>query len=178
VAHYVFVASAGAYKANKMEPVLVEGDPRKESAGHVVVEKYLEEQVRMDAFWVLPHHMPFLPCIAWTHAWHCCCLHRDCDVKCQSARLLAWQGLPYTVFQPLYIYGPYSAKDYMRFFLDRLMRNRPVPIPAPGIQLTSLSHVEDLATLLAKVQTHYPSSWPSTYWPWVHLENAGDVLTI
>ncbi|BDA41646.1 Chloroplast stem-loop binding protein of 41 kDa a, chloroplastic [Coccomyxa sp. Obi] len=104
VAHYVFVASAGAYKTNKMEPALVEGDARKESAGHVAVEKYLEEQ-----------------------------------------------DLPYTIFQPLYIYGPYTGKDYMRFFLDRLLRNRPVLIPSPGIQLTSLSHVEDVASLLAKV---------------------------
>lgn len=39
----------------------------------------------------------------------------------------------------------------MRFFLDRLLRNRPVLIPTPGIQLTSLSHVEDVASLLAKV---------------------------
>ncbi len=60
------------------------------------------------------------------------------------------QGLPYTVFQPLYIYGPYAAKDYMGYFLDRLTRNRPVPIPAPGIQLVSLTHVEDIASLMAK----------------------------
>lgn len=62
------------------------------------------------------------------------------------------QGLPYTVFQPLYIYGPHTAKDYMGYFLDRLMRDRPVPIPAPGIQLVSLSHVEDLASMMAKVR--------------------------
>jgi len=30
-------------------------------------------------------------------------------------------------------------------------RDRPVPIPAPGIQLTTLSHVEDLADMLAAV---------------------------
>ena len=47
VAHYVFVASAGAYKGNKMEPALVEGDPRKSSAGHVEVEKYLEAEVSL-----------------------------------------------------------------------------------------------------------------------------------
>ena len=45
MAHYVFVASAGAYKGNKIEPALVEGDVRKDSAGHVEVEKYLEQQV-------------------------------------------------------------------------------------------------------------------------------------
>ena len=67
-----------------------------------------------------------------------------------SEALPCLQGLPYTVFQPLYIYGPYAAKDYMGYFLDRLMRNRPVPIPAPGVQLVSLSHVEDIASLMAK----------------------------
>ena len=56
------------------------------------------------------------------------------------------------MFQPLYIYGPYSAKDYMAFFLDRLLRKRPVPIPAPGIQLVSLTHVEDIASLMAKAR--------------------------
>ena len=65
------------------------------------------------------------------------------------------QGLPYTVFQPLYIYGPYSAKDYMGYFLDRLLRNRPVPIPAPGIQLVSLTHVEDVASMMAKASAGF-----------------------
>ena len=46
VAHYVFVASAGAYNLSPIEPMHVEGDPRKSSAGHVAVEKYLEEQAR------------------------------------------------------------------------------------------------------------------------------------
>jgi nucleoside-diphosphate-sugar epimerase len=30
-------------------------------------------------------------------------------------------------------------------------RDRPVPIPAPGVQLVSLSHVEDVASMLASV---------------------------
>lgn len=29
--------------------------------------------------------------------------------------------------------------------------DRPVPIPAPGVQLTTLSHVEDVASMLAAV---------------------------
>ncbi len=40
--HYVFVASAGAYKANDVEPCHFEGDARKASAGHVEVENYLK----------------------------------------------------------------------------------------------------------------------------------------
>jgi hypothetical protein len=31
--HYVFVSSAGAYNANKIEPMHFEGDERKSSAG-------------------------------------------------------------------------------------------------------------------------------------------------
>lgn len=104
VSHYVFVGSAGAYTANAVEPMHVEGDARKSSAGHVAVEKYLEQE-----------------------------------------------RLPYTVFQPLYIYGPHTAKDCEQWFMDRILRDRPVPIPTPGIQLTSISHVEDLADMLARV---------------------------
>lgn len=104
VKHYVFVASAGAYVANSVEPMHVEGDARKSSAGHVSVENYLVEK-----------------------------------------------GAPYTVFQPLYIYGPHTAKDCEQWFMERILRDRPVPIPTPGIQLTSLSHVEDVAGMLAKV---------------------------
>ncbi|WIA31603.1 hypothetical protein OEZ86_002490 [Tetradesmus obliquus] len=111
--HYVFVASAGAYKANNIEPMHFEGDERKSSAGHVTVEKYLEAE-----------------------------------------------GLPYTVFQPLYIYGPHTAKDCEQWFVDRIIRDRPVPIPTPGVQLVTLSHmlllvtlshVADVASMLAAV---------------------------
>jgi hypothetical protein len=42
VKHYVFVASAGAYKADSVEPCHFEGDARKASAGHVQVEAYLK----------------------------------------------------------------------------------------------------------------------------------------
>ncbi|KIZ01034.1 hypothetical protein MNEG_6928 [Monoraphidium neglectum] len=104
VKHYVFVSSAGAYKANSIEPIHVEGDERKASAGHVAVENYLKEE-----------------------------------------------GLPYTVFQPLYIYGPHTAKDCEQWFVDRVIRNRPVPIPTPGVQLVTLTHVEDVASMLAAV---------------------------
>lgn len=43
VKHYVFVSSAGAYKADSIEPMHVEGDARKASAGHVAVEDYLKQ---------------------------------------------------------------------------------------------------------------------------------------
>ena len=62
------------------------------------------------------------------------------------------EDVPFTVFQPLYIYGPHTAKDCEQWFLDRIMRDRPVPIPAPGVQLTTLTHVEDVASMLASVR--------------------------
>lgn len=40
--HFIFVASAGAYKADPIEPCHFEGDARKSSAGHVEVENYLK----------------------------------------------------------------------------------------------------------------------------------------
>jgi len=43
VKHYVFVSSAGAYKADATEPMHVEGDARKASAGHVAVEAYIDQ---------------------------------------------------------------------------------------------------------------------------------------
>lgn len=147
--HYVYVSSAGAYKANSVEPMHIEHDERKATAGHVEVEKYLERS-----------------------------------------------GLPYTIFHPLYIYGPHTAKDCEQWFVDRIIRcvhtadglaagaalgtasrpatyasaqpprllpdrclplppppcrDRPVPIPAPGEQLVSLTHVEDVASMMAAV---------------------------
>jgi len=59
-----------------MEPMHVEGDSRKSSAGHVEVEGYLKSA-----------------------------------------------DIPYTIFQPLYIYGPYTAKDCEQWFIDRIIRS-------------------------------------------------------
>ena len=53
--------------------------------------------------------------------------------------------------RPLYIYGPDSAKDYQQWMMDRILRDRPVCIPSPGIQCTSMTHVEDVASMLACV---------------------------
>lgn len=40
---------------------------------------------------------------------------------------------PYTVFHPLYMYGEHTAKDCEQWFIDRISRGRPVPIPEPGL---------------------------------------------
>lgn len=145
--HYVFVGSAGAYEASSVEPMHVEGDKRKPSAGG-----YL-----MWACWCAV----LSPCV-WratrkAACWHAkrgdgqsflqCCRGATCQethlrrgllcIACQQPQkayacglrlfmpadgsthaghveveeYLVRQDLPYTVFQPLYIYGPHTAKD-------------------------------------------------------------------
>ncbi len=44
--------------------------------------------------------------------------------------LIANEGLPWTSFRPQYIYGPKTNKrDYLDYFFDRIVREKPVPIP-------------------------------------------------
>lgn len=61
-------------------------------------------------------------------------------------------GLPLVSFRPQYIYGPKSNKfDYIDWYFDRLVRGLPLPIPEDGKQKVSLTHAEDVASLLAAV---------------------------
>eukprot|EP00286_Rhodomonas_abbreviata_P018628 CAMPEP_0181298194 /NCGR_PEP_ID=MMETSP1101-20121128/5651_1 /TAXON_ID=46948 /ORGANISM="Rhodomonas abbreviata, Strain Caron Lab Isolate" /LENGTH=362 /DNA_ID=CAMNT_0023403197 /DNA_START=14 /DNA_END=1102 /DNA_ORIENTATION=- len=65
---------------------------------------------------------------------------------------LASQGLPWTSFRPQYIYGPATNKrDYLDWFFDRIVRDRPCPLPGDGQQLASVSRAEDVASMLASV---------------------------
>eukprot|EP00249_Psilotum_nudum_P016427 c25818_g1_i3 orf=421-1572(-) len=52
-------------------------------------------------------------------------------------------------FRPQYITGSGNNKDCEEWFFDRIVRGRPVPIPAPGLQVTNISHVRDLSSMLA-----------------------------
>mmetsp|Transcript_5943 Transcript_5943/g.17009 ORF Transcript_5943/g.17009 Transcript_5943/m.17009 type:complete len:356 (-) Transcript_5943:1182-2249(-) len=61
------------------------------------------------------------------------------------------QDVPYTVFQPQYLYGDYCAKDCEQWFIDRIVRDRPVLLPSPGDQLVNISHVADLGDMLSRV---------------------------
>jgi hypothetical protein len=53
----------------------------------------------------------------------------------QVEQFLQSVGAPYTVFHPLYMYGAHTAKDCEQWYIDRIIRGRPVPIPAPGVHL-------------------------------------------
>ncbi|KAF3791665.1 Chloroplast stem-loop binding protein of a [Nymphaea thermarum] len=61
------------------------------------------------------------------------------------------EGLSFSswaVFRPQYMIGSGNNKDCEEWFFDRIVRDRPVPIPSPGIQLTNISHVRDLSSML------------------------------
>ncbi|KAG1338469.1 chloroplast stem-loop binding protein of 41 kDa a, chloroplastic [Cocos nucifera] len=98
----LYISSAGIYKTGDEFPHL-EGDPVKDDAGHVFVEKYVAD----------------LSFSSWA------------------------------IFRPQYIIGSGNNKDCEEWFFDRIVRNRPVPIPGSGVQLTNISHVRDLSSMLS-----------------------------
>lgn len=61
------------------------------------------------------------------------------------------EGVPFTSVRPVYIYGPQNYNDLEAWFFDRIVRDRPVPIPGQGMALTQLGHVADLAQAMAMV---------------------------
>ncbi|MGD1906918.1 MAG: NAD-dependent epimerase/dehydratase family protein [Leptolyngbyaceae cyanobacterium] len=71
--------------------------------------------------------------------------------KFQTEAYLAEQGVPFTSIRPVYIYGPQNYNDLEAWFFDRIVRDRPIPIPGNGMALTQLGHVEDLAAAMAAV---------------------------
>jgi len=64
---------------------------------------------------------------------------------------LKQQNVPFTIFRPLYPYGKFTMKDCEQYFMDRIVRDRPILIPGQGDQLVSLSHYEDCGNLMAAV---------------------------
>ncbi len=71
--------------------------------------------------------------------------------KHETEAYLAAQGLPFTSIRPTYIYGPQNYNDLEAWFFDRLVRDRPIPIPAHGQHFTQLGHVQDLAQAMVQV---------------------------
>lgn len=63
-------------------------------------------------------------------------------------------GLPYTFMRPQYIYGPKISKRYLDYFVGRAVRKLPTPLPLHGEQLVCLTHIEDVAGLLAAALGH------------------------
>lgn len=71
--------------------------------------------------------------------------------KHETETYLAEQGLPYTSIRPTYIYGPQNYNDLEAWFFDRIVRDRPIPIPGNGTHFTQFGHVQDLAQAMSQV---------------------------
>ena len=69
--------------------------------------------------------------------------------KFETETYLQEMGVPFTSVRPVYIYGPQNYNDLEAWFFDRVVRDRPVPIPGNGMHLTQMGHVEDLARAMA-----------------------------
>ncbi|NMF57036.1 NAD-dependent epimerase/dehydratase family protein [Pseudanabaena yagii] len=73
------------------------------------------------------------------------------DTEAYLQQVLAESGFPYTSIRPTYIYGPRNYNDVEAWFFDRIVRDRPIPIPGNGKFITQLGHVADLASAMAAV---------------------------
>ncbi|GAB4460975.1 MAG: NAD-dependent epimerase/dehydratase family protein [Elainellaceae cyanobacterium] len=71
--------------------------------------------------------------------------------KFETEAYLAESGVPFTSIRPVYIYGPQNYNDLEAWFFDRIVRDRPVPIPGNGMALTQFGHCQDLAAAMAAV---------------------------
>eukprot|EP00435_Cladocopium_sp_Y103_P024276 s2634_g5.t4 len=61
-------------------------------------------------------------------------------------------GMNWCAFRPQYIYGPKTNKrDYIDWFLDRITRDLPFPLPQDGSLFTTLTNSEDVAGMMASV---------------------------
>lgn len=71
--------------------------------------------------------------------------------KFETEHYLDQTGMPFTSVRPVYIYGPQNYNDVEAWFFDRIVRDRPIPIPKHGLPITQLGHVKDLARAMAAV---------------------------
>ncbi len=84
-------------------------------------------------------------------------LHEDSPTDPQSRHsgkldTEAWlqaEKIPFTSFRPTYIVGAGNYNPVERWFFDRIVHGRPVPLPGDGQTITQLGHVNDLATAMA-----------------------------
>jgi nucleoside-diphosphate-sugar epimerase len=71
--------------------------------------------------------------------------------KFETESYLSGHGLPFTSIRPVYIYGPQNYNDVEAWFFDRIVRDRPIPIPGHGQHITQMGHIYDLAKAMAAV---------------------------
>jgi len=71
--------------------------------------------------------------------------------KFHTEDYLKEEGVPFTAVRPVYIYGPQNYNPLEQWFFDRIVRDRPLPIPGSGMALTHLGHCQDLAAAMVSV---------------------------
>lgn len=71
--------------------------------------------------------------------------------KHETEAYLTQLGLPFTSIRPTYIYGPQNYNELESWFFDRIVRDRPLPIPGNGLHITQLGHVKDLTRAMCNV---------------------------
>ncbi|MEH2196972.1 NAD-dependent epimerase/dehydratase family protein [Nostoc sp.] len=71
--------------------------------------------------------------------------------KHETEAYLTQLGLPFTSIRPTYIYGPRNYNELEGWFFDRIVHDRPIPIPGNGLHITQLGHVKDLALAMTQV---------------------------
>ena len=70
--------------------------------------------------------------------------------KAETEAWLMREGIPFTSFRPTYIVGPGNYNPVERWFFDRIVHGRPIPLPGDGTTITQVGHVEDLAEAMAR----------------------------
>ena len=86
--------------------------------------------------WPLSEHSPTDP-----HSRH--------SGKLDTEAWLSAEKIPFTSFRPTYIVGAGNYNPVEKWFFDRIVHGRPVPLPGDGSTITQLGHVNDLATAMA-----------------------------
>ncbi|AFY32508.1 NAD-dependent epimerase/dehydratase family protein [Calothrix sp. PCC 7507] len=71
--------------------------------------------------------------------------------KHETEAYLFSSRLPFTSIRPTYIYGPLNYNELESWFFDRIVHDRPIPIPGNGLHLTQLGHVKDLAAAMSQI---------------------------
>ncbi len=71
--------------------------------------------------------------------------------KHETEAFLTGLGLPFTSIRPTYIYGSGNYNELESWFFDRIVRDRPIPMPGNGLHITQLGHAQDLARAMCQV---------------------------
>ena len=71
--------------------------------------------------------------------------------KHETEAYLTELGLPFTSIRPTYIYGAGNYNELESWFFDRIVRDRPLPIPGNGLHITQMGHVQDLARAMCNI---------------------------